>query len=111
MESMESHCTPSISKYIPIHLSFYCMEPTTTLLHLSAALPMPRLAVLRPPASSDVSAEVGNVSTVVLGNERPVVTNPAEQLGATIAYKVGQVELAIVVAVIIFTLIILIYNL
>ena len=72
---------------------------------------MPRLAVLRPPASSDVSVEVGNVSTVVLGNERPVVTNPAEQLGATIAYKVGQVELAIVVAVITFTLIILIYNL
>ncbi|CAL1126660.1 unnamed protein product [Cladocopium goreaui] len=49
------------------------MEPTTTLLHLSAALPMPRLAVLRPPASSDVSVEVGNVSTVVLGNERVAV--------------------------------------
>eukprot|EP00435_Cladocopium_sp_Y103_P051237 s961_g15.t2 len=34
---------------------------------------MPRLAVLRPPASSDVSVEAGNVSTVVLGNERVAV--------------------------------------
>ena len=62
------------------------MEPTA-LLHLSAALPMPRLAVLRPPASSDVSVEESNGSTVLLGNERPVVT---DQLGSAIATKLGK---------------------